>query len=303
MTQIWRINLKPEPRANVDPQKFCIERNIMGIGWPVILGNTDPTWDNYSKLAHSLYYIEQKDRGWLPAINALKWNIAINDLCWTRTGQGIYYLGRITSDWRYESGEDYAGADIVNLRDCEWLKVGTAENVAGKIVNSFIPRATVQRVNGRMIEAFSTYLYNELSKDYKFKIPPPEPDYYSLFSSDDCEDIVGLYLQSLGYYIVPSTCKNSTLAYEYVLINKETHRKATVQVKNGYVDLDSSVYSSDENEVFLFTTKGKYLGPRLNNVYCLDKSVIDNFIVNNLTLLPRKIKTWIEMSKKLRGVQ
>jgi hypothetical protein len=31
--QLWRINLKPDSKQGVDAAAFCIDRNIVGIGW------------------------------------------------------------------------------------------------------------------------------------------------------------------------------------------------------------------------------------------------------------------------------
>ena len=33
MTTIWRLNIKPDPEEGVDPRMFCIDSNILGIGW------------------------------------------------------------------------------------------------------------------------------------------------------------------------------------------------------------------------------------------------------------------------------
>lgn len=35
MTTIWRLNIKTDADEGVDPRMFCIDRNILGIGWPV----------------------------------------------------------------------------------------------------------------------------------------------------------------------------------------------------------------------------------------------------------------------------
>ena len=34
-----------------------------------------------------------------------------------------YYLGRITSDWRYESEIENVEADVVNITICDWFKI------------------------------------------------------------------------------------------------------------------------------------------------------------------------------------
>lgn len=71
----------------------------------------------------------------------------IGELCWTRD-HGKYYLGQITSDWRYENTQENRDADVVNVRSCTWHKIGIVDVVPGKVVNSFRGR-TVQKVHDK----------------------------------------------------------------------------------------------------------------------------------------------------------
>ena len=165
--------------------------------------------------------------------------MVIDDLVWTRDTKGEYYLGRITSDWRYDISSEYRDADMVNIRSCEWYKVGTVEKVPGKVVSSFIPRATVQAVSNSTVQSYSKFLYNELSESQYYEEDSlVGEDIFSLISDDDCEDLVALYLQyKHNYLVVPSTCKKSTANYEYVLVHRETGESAVAQVKKGNVSL------------------------------------------------------------------
>ena len=40
---------------------------------------------------------------------------------WTREPDGLYHLGRLTGPWRYDSDPAAEAADLVHVRDCEWL--------------------------------------------------------------------------------------------------------------------------------------------------------------------------------------
>ncbi len=298
---IWRINLKT---AGESPRKFCLERNIVGVGWPVDDQAKPLTWQEYYDLARELYYNRtERDKGWWSAVNALKDGMCVGDLIWTRDKQGVYYVGRITSDWRYESFEDFKTADVVNVRTCEWYKAGTVEAIPGKVVNSFIPPRTVQRIADEQVRIYSMYLFNKLANTETYEIEElKSPDIFSLLSSEDCEDILGLYLQKeKGYLLIPSSCKSATMNYEYELIHHKTGEKAVVQVKNGREDLCTDDFSNINSRVFLWTTKGKYLGDLHSAIHCLEPRVMEEFVFANVDILPNKIRNWTEIWAELQN--
>lgn len=65
------------------------------------------------------------------AIHALK-EMAVDDLIWTRHN-GVYYLCRVGSTWKYNCDPDHIYEDVVNYVDVEFHKVGTAVAVNQKI--------------------------------------------------------------------------------------------------------------------------------------------------------------------------
>ncbi|REL32985.1 hypothetical protein DYD21_14310 [Rhodohalobacter sp. SW132] len=300
---IWRVNIKPASSEGIDPRSFCITRDILGIGWGIETDSETVTWDEYYSNANSLYRLKLNYKGWWPALNALKNRIAEDDLCWTRDLDGIYYLGRITNPyWYYSNKPEFKKADVVNIRDCKWYKVGQVDSVPGTIVNRFTRGRTVEKVgdkNGTLRE-FSKYLFNTISNVQYYRIKQVEADFYSLIHSDDCEDIIGLYLQSKGYYMIPSSCKKSTVNFEYVLKHKEDGHKAVAQVKKGKVDLNFNNYSELDAKVYLFTTKGKYLGKPSSNISVIEKEVLQDFVDKNYEILPNKIQTWLGIHNHLK---
>ncbi len=297
MPTIWRLNIKTDSEDNIVPHQFCINMKILGIGWAVDgEGNID--WDTYYKLAEAKFY-HKGYKGWWPAVNALKNRMQQNDLCWTRDKSGVYYLGRIKSDWRYEAGDEYRSADVVNIRDCDWKKIGEVDAVPGKVVNSFIPNRTVQAVADKSVEIYSVFLYNSLSNDFNYSLSPVSTDLLSLISSEDCEDIVGLFLQEKGYRIIPSSCKANTAAYEFVMKHLSTGKSAVAQVKQGFDDINIATYSSLPSEVFLFTTHGQYIGEPADNVICINPDDIRNFTNNHRQILSDRIKRWIVIAEQL----
>ena len=301
MPNIWRLNIKTDAQEGINPHGFCIEGNIMGVGWPVETDEQDLDWESYCELGEEEYY-RNNDRGWWPAVNALHNRMNILDLCWTRNSDGIYYLGRITGDWEYENTHENREADVVNVRDCEWYEVGLVDSVPGKVVNSFIQPRTAQQVNGDSVNLYSRYLYNQLCTEplYDLAGEHGDVDLFTLISAEDCEDVVGIYLQEEGYRLIPSSCKSSTSRYEFVLKNRETGRRAVVQVKQGQIDLNREEYGDafEGDDVFLFTTHGNYVGAERANAHCLGPGEMRDFVLANRGVLSERLNRWIDF---LRG--
>ena len=110
---VWRITINPDADTGINPRRFCLERNILGVGWPVeASGPLD--WDTYQTLGTAKFY-DNEDKGWWPAVNAIRNRMAESDLCWTRDREGNYYLGRVEGAWEYRSTPEYINADVVKL--------------------------------------------------------------------------------------------------------------------------------------------------------------------------------------------
>lgn len=292
---IWRINLKPGAQSGIDARQHCLNNAVVGIGWQVDFEEDDITYEVYQDKAKQAY----GDSSWWPAFNAICHRMKKDDLIWTRDWNGIYYLGQVKGDWFYDCSDNASNADIVNVRKCEWFKIGTVEAVPGKLVNCFIPARTLQQVHDAAVSAFSMITYNEMSGTHRYDIPDiPSSDIFSLLSSEDCEDALALYLQyTYDYMIIPSSRKPDTMAYEFVLVNKKNGRKAVVQVKNGNNTLNADDFGKLDEMVYLFTTKGKYLGKQTENIHFIDPATIREFLLQKTQLLPAKIKTWIKFLK------
>jgi hypothetical protein len=178
------------------------------------------------------------------------------------------------------------------------VAVGPVDRVPGKVVNSFVPRRTVQMVDDETVRIFSAYFYNTHS-NCSYDLPRVAPDIFSLLSSEDCEDIVALYMQMKGYLLLASTCKRSTPAYEFVMYHRDTGDRAAAQVKNGFDNLCVEDHANFPGKVFLFTSKGRYMGTVPQNVLCLTVEEILQFISKYETILPDRIKTWLNIYRNL----
>jgi hypothetical protein len=293
---VWRINIKTAAEPGTDPRQFCIDQRCLGVGWRA--GNSETLdWQVYEALARAAY---PNDKGWWPALNALRNRMRDNDLCWTRDIQGIYYLGRIDGPWEYIARPENLRADVVNIRHCEWLKVGPIDAVPGKVVSSFRPNRTAQRVDDETVRVFSAYFYNcHTQSAVQYKIPPVSPDIFALLSDEDCEDLVALYMQLAGYVLLASTCKSSTAAYEFVMRHSQTGERAAAQVKTGYHEINMAAYSSFPGKVYLFSSKGRYTGERGSNIICLSPDDMTAFLHANEHILPERVMVWLAIARDL----
>ena len=293
---IWRLTISTDAKEGVDPREFCIDRSILGVGWPVAA--SDPLdWETYERLGTEEYY-NREDKGWWPALNAIRNRMREGDLCWTRDWNGQYHLGRVDGPWEYRASSEYTDADVVNVRSCRWVSVGTEDSVPGKVLNSFRARRALQAVHDETVRFYSMLRYNQAlgHEVYALSESTPRLDLFALVSPEDCEDIVGLYLQEAhDYRLIPSTCKFDTFKTEFVLRKKGGI--ALAQVKQGEGTLDRSEFEYDQGKPcdwFLFTTGGHYQGAESPHVHCLDPDSLREFAVANVELMSERVQRIIE---------
>ncbi|MFZ1819705.1 MAG: hypothetical protein WAU44_17370, partial [Nitrospira sp.] len=142
MPQLWRIHTRPDHKREIDPTRFCIENNVVGVGWAVDASADILNWDAYEKLVKEQSPEWLVDNSFMPAMNALIDNMNIGDLIWTRSWDGIYYLGKCTGPSRHAKDFKIQEADTGTIRACQWTEVGVMTSVPGKVVSSFIPSRT-----------------------------------------------------------------------------------------------------------------------------------------------------------------
>ena len=298
---IWRINLKTDAEEHIDQRRFCIENNILGVGWPVENGHCGMDWETYRTSGMEEYHVHD-DKGWWRALNAIRNRMEIGDLCWTRDWGGNYYLGRISGYWEYRATQDYKDADVVNIRACNWVPVGNVDSVPGKVLNSFRVGRTVQAVHDTTVNNYSRFMYNSMTGNDVYPIDDIEADLFALIFPEDCEDIVGIYLQVMyNYTLIPSTCKKDTLRTEFVLRNANGER-ANVQVKQG-IELDRSDFyqenQDDPSEWFLFSTIGQYYGEPADHIICLDPQVMLRFVIDHRNRMSDRVRNFMDLTGRL----
>jgi len=297
MTKLWRIHIRPkgpEGNVNVDESvKLCLDQKVIGVGWRV--DKKPASEDEYWELGEDKY----GDNGWKINPNAILYRMEIGDLVWFRDTKGVYYLGRIIGEWEYRDNEENLQADIVNVRPIECYKVGT--RIAGKIINSFFRGRTVQQIHDDTALLFSKVVYNEKSRSMCYEVKN-KPDIFSLLSTEDLEDVVGLYLQlERGYVLIPSSRGrlDNTIKYEYELLNRN-NEKAFVQVKSGDIKIDPDEYKGSEGKYFLFSPAGYKYTIESDTLETLPKSTIEEFLEKYKDILPFNIRVWVDFCEKQR---
>lgn len=275
---IWRSHIKIVGSPGGSRIDLCLNKSVLAMGWSLSDGhlkehnfNEDEktkickqrsainSYDNYEALIKEWkIYGGNVDNN----VRRLYYNVKPDDLVWIRD-KGIYYIGRVgeNSQWIYDSSRELLERDSTTQRTCiKWHKVGDEFHVPGKVVNSFILGATLQRIKSDAVEIFSKHYYNTKIDNNCYKdltIKADQEMFYSLISSTDCEDLVYAYLfKKYGYIVIPSTNKQSTALFECVLLDPKDRTHVYIQVKKGDVDIDANNFRHLQGKVFLFTSGG-----------------------------------------------
>lgn len=291
--KVFRLHIRPKggeanPRKSFD---YCLRNKILGMGWPVEEA-TSLTWDDYLIKATAKYGPKA-----LSSVKCLKNKVQVNDLVWTRDADGNYCLAKVVGPWRYFANKESLDADITNICDCAIKPIANVDEAPGKIVACFIPRRTMQRIANDSCVRFSQYLWNQLSSTEDYKIPQNgQVKLYSMLSSEDCEDVLAIYLQMQGWLLIPNSRKADTMAYEYFLKHRTTHEIAVVQVKTGNTPLDPTPWAKRNARVFLFQSEGRYTGKSSDRVECIQPDTLESFMRNNRELMTRSILHWLELA-------
>lgn len=295
--QLWQITIKPDAIVGVDPREFCIQNGVVGIGWRID-GFTPQTKDDYLKRATELGWGLDGRNSWSRASGAIVTKMAVDDLVWTRDRTGLYYIGKIESDWQYNATGAHADADVINFRKCRWQKVGTPDNVPGAVINAFRRGATVQPIHDSVALEYSSFIFHGgVSEERLSKGNCTPADVLCLLNDEDLEDAVAIYLQvSKGYLVFPSTCKRDTVGIECVLAARNGERFG-VQVKSGQSSVNRDDFKGFDCTVYVFAACGIYDGRPNDRTICLEPNTIRQFILDNSTIMPGRIRRWIDYSR------
>lgn len=288
---LYRIHTRPKGGlANaIFSFDYVLEEGVLGVGWQTYSEKSIATWQDYESEA-----AVQHGSKALSRVRYLKSHVKKDDLIWTRSPSGVYYLAKVDSEWEYLTNDRAKDADIVNVVRCKIMNVGAVDAVPGKVVACFRAKRTIQRINGEDILHYSQVLWNRLSNTDYFNVTPQAArSIFSFVQSGEVEDIIFIYPQMQGWVVVPNSRKGDTMSYEFYLIHRETKERAIVQVKTGNTALNSSDWVNKNMKVFLFQANGIYHGAPNPAVVCLTPHEIENFMRQNSDLLPSCISAWL----------
>ena len=205
------------------------------------------------------------------------------DICFTRTKENIYYIGRVIDDYPTYAKFDVDGVLALEaswLRKIYWYKLGREDDVPSNIVGWFMERRerTITQTNDVNKIKLANLLLNEKEnrQDKINKIAINQENYLSTLSPHMLEELVCLYLQmKLNYCIYISSWRKTTKLFEYILVDKNTHKKAYVQTKvDAEINLkDYNISEYDDATIFVISGAGYKNDEHKSNIIKLNEDV------------------------------
>ena len=296
---LFRIHIRPGGgfAGMKETFQYCLDEGVLGVGWRTNSNKNTTDWEEYFKEASPIH---EK----LNVCEYIKKWVGKNDLVWTRSTEGEYYLAKVISGWEYWVGSKAVqkDIDIANIFRVSFQKI-PIDMVPGKIVACFRAPRSIQEIADHKALEYSKYLWNRLSnvKIYDVDISKFK-DMFMMLNDEETEDVVFIYLQMQGWVVVPNSRKGDTMSYEFYAVNRETKEKAIVQVKTGHTPLSPKDWEKWKEKVFLFQANGKYNGSSDGNVICLKPDEIESFMYANKDILPSNISHWLDVAENEKKI-
>jgi len=265
---------------------YCMKNGLLGVGWRIESNSNTTDWDEYFAEASKIH---DNLNG---CIYINKW-VSKDDLVWTRDLSGEYYLAKVITGWEYFVNQESIDKDIdiANVFRVEFKKVDI-DQVPGKVVACFRAPRTIQEIADDKAIEYSKSLWNSISNSNTYKVDANKfSDLFMMLDDEETEDLVFLYLQSLGWYVVPNSRKADTMSFEYLAINPETGERALTQIKTGNVPLNKDDYKGYKYKIFLFQSNELYEGDDAENVNTIKREQLTTFLNESLDWLPTVFKT------------
>lgn len=291
---LFRIHIRPQGGTADMATTFdyCLKNSVLGVGWRTNSQRNTKDWDAYFNEASLIHDNLQQCK------YIKKW-VSEGDLVWTRDAAGQYSLARVKSGWEYWVSPEAIDLDIdiANIFRCE-IRPVPIDSVPGKVVACFRATRTMQEIADPRAREYSKYLWNTLSSRQEYEIDKAKySDIFMMLDDEETEDLVFLYLQSLGWHVLPNSRKADTMSFEYLAINPENGEKALTQVKTGDSTLNRNNYAHLQQKIFLFQSNERYIGDEADNVICLTRIELSNFLNESLSWLPQAFKNKVALIK------
>jgi hypothetical protein len=289
---VFRIHIRPQGGSADMPTTFnyCLKNGILGVGWRTNSNRNTKNWDEYFNEASQEY-------GDLPRCKYIKKWVSEGDLVWTRDAVGQYYLTRVISGWEYWTSQEAIDQDIdiANIFRVVFKPVDI-DAVPGKIVACFRGPMSIQEIADEKAHEYSKYLWNTLSKEQVYQIDKSEfSDIFMMLDDEETEDLVFVYLQSQGWFVIPNSRKGDSMSFEYLAVNPKTGEKALTQVKTGEVAINKDDYVHYRQKIFLFQSNEIYTGVGANNIVCISRDELLKFLHKSIAWFPKAFQTKVDL--------
>ena len=146
--------------------------------------------------------------------------------------------------------------------------------------------------------AYSRYLWNILSGQQFYEVDTTKfSDIFMMLDHEETEDLIFVYLQSQGWYVIPNSRKRDTMKFEFLLAHSKSGKKAITQVKTGNSPIDVNAYRHLSERVFLFQSNGYYENKNItdDNIVYVSREELKRFLEKNIKLFPSSFKVKLEM--------
>ncbi|MGV8080710.1 MAG: hypothetical protein AB2L22_11740 [Syntrophales bacterium] len=263
------------------------------MGWQIpVTDNEVIDWETYEQRAN-----DEHD-GNINVVRYIKKWFAPDDLVWTRDTEGQYYLAKVLAPWEYLDNSEARDADIANVFRVDLRKIENVDDVPGKIIACLRASRTIQEIAEENAVTYTKMLWNEINNEERYPIDKKIDSLWSMLTDEQVEDLIFLYLQSEGWYVVPNSRKKDTMSYEFYAINKTSYQRAVVQAKTGNAPINLDEYREKDDLIYLFQTNGIYLGNERENHVLMKNEDLEKFIINNDKVIPLHIMKWFKKTQK-----
>lgn len=275
---------------------YCLRNNLLGVGWRAAGLRNHASWEEFANAANQIYLNPRE----LQICRYMKKRVGPDDLIWTRSPHGQYYLAKVESGWEYWKSDeaDELDIDVANIVRCSFVRV-ELDSVPGKVIACFRPTRALQAIDDGTAREYSKHLWNYLTQTdyYRIDSSVQNGDLFSLLDAEETEDLLFIFLQTKGWCVIPNSRKADTMKFEFSMVRLSSGETGAVQVKTGYSSIGLDSYSEYSGTVVVFQPNNCYHGTRSKNVQIVSRAEIEEFLASSLHWLPTTFRRKVEAIK------
>lgn len=282
MPTVWRLKTKPggcDDKTRKSLLAAMLSESFVATGWHV--DSSPKTAEEYCRAAEMKYGLKPSS-----SVKRFARELAEGDLVWIMDVSGLYHLASITGPWSYvQDGRPFGGYSV-NRYPCHWI----ASNLSAADTSSGVRNGLMQ--GGAFCRIKDTASVSHTARLAGKAGDADQTSVLELIGHDALEDLVGLYLQiTFDAVLVPSSSKQSTAAYEFVLKRRDGAADIVAQVKSGQASITDNL-SAVPCTRYLFALSERY-PENLAGAQIISKAALETFMLRHRGLLPRTIQCWL----------